>query len=92
MDKEQKATFERALKTFGITKQTWMVVEECGELLEAIAKLRRGRITEFDLISELVDVHIMVEQMAIYYGLDSFLREKDRKLRRLVERLDKHES
>ncbi len=79
--------YNRALNTYGIHAQNWMLVEECGELLNAIAKLKRGRSTKEEIITELADVHIMVEQMALYFGWDEFNDEKERKLERLQERL-----
>ena len=79
--------YNRAINIYGIVNQEWMLVEETGELLEAAAKLRRLRVTKEDVITELADVHIMVEQMAFFYGLDEFKAEKERKLERLEERL-----
>lgn len=81
--------YYNALKQFGISAQQWMIVEEIGELLNAIAKQKRGRSTEEDIITELADVHIMVEQMALFYGWEDFVKEKERKLKRLENRLRK---
>lgn len=85
---EKYELYNRALDEFGLINQKWMLVEECGELLNAIAKLRRGRASKEDIITELADVHIMVEQMAFFYGLEEFQTEKKRKLARLEERLN----
>lgn len=81
--------YNRVINTYGIEAQKWMLVEECGELLNAIAKLKRGRSTKEEIITELADVHIMVEQMAYFFGWDEFKAEKDRKLERLQERLNR---
>lgn len=81
-----------ALNKYGIENQKWMLIEECGELLNAIAKLKRGRSTKEDIITELADVHIMVEQMAFFFGWNEFKAEKKRKLIRLNERLNKDET
>lgn len=78
-----------ALSKYGVIAQQWMIIEECGELLTAIARLKRNRSQKEDVITELADVHIMVEQLALFYGLDDFIQEKNRKLRRLIERLNK---
>lgn len=80
---------EEALDRYGIDAQTKMLVEECGELLSAIGKIPRGRATVQDLITELVDVHIMITQMALYYGWDDFQHEKERKLIKLKNKLKK---
>ena len=55
--------YNSVLKQFGINLQQWVLVEEIGELLNAIAKQKTGRSTKADIITELADVHIMVEQM-----------------------------
>lgn len=81
--------YNRALNRFGISAQQWMLVEEVGELLDAIAKLKRNRCTKADVITELADVHIMVEQMALFYGWEDFVKEKELKLKRLEDRLGK---
>lgn len=80
--------YNQVINTYGIEAQVWMLIEECGELLNAFAKFRRGRSTKEDIITELADVHIMVEQMAFYFGLNEFTVEKERKLKRLRKRLD----
>lgn len=66
-----------------------MVHEEIGELLSALGKIYRGRVTTKDVITELADVSIMIEQMAVYFGLDEFKAEKEYKLRRLAKRYKK---
>lgn len=81
--------YNRTINRYGINAQEWVLIEECGELLNAIAKLKRSRSTKNEIITELADVHIMVEQMAFFFGWDEFKAEKDRKLNRLQERLNK---
>lgn len=81
--------YDRAIITYGFGPQEWVFIEECGELLDAIAKLKRGRSTKEEIITELADVQIMVEQMAFFFGWGDFKNEKKRKLQRLRERLDK---
>ena len=82
--------YNRVLNTFGIVNQTFMMVEECAELLNAVAKQRRDRANKEDIITELADVSIMVEQLAFYYGWDDFKDEKERKLTRLEDRINNH--
>lgn len=84
--------YHTVIETYGAPAQVWMLVEECGELLNALAKYRRGRGTKEDIITELADVHIMVEQIACLFGWDDFENEKERKLQRLHDRLAKHRS
>jgi NTP pyrophosphatase (non-canonical NTP hydrolase) len=86
-DTEKVLLYAEALDNWGIEAQVAMVMEETGEMLSALAKARRGRVTKDEIITELADVSIMMEQMAVYFGLDEFREEKERKLLRLKERL-----
>lgn len=91
MNKEERITiYKKALETYGTEPQVYMVFEECGELINALAKYHRGRANERDIITELADVSIMVEQMATMINYDEYLKEKDNKIIRLKERLEKH--
>ena len=82
--------YNRVLNTFGIVNQTIMLVEECAELLSAVAKMKRGRAGKEDIITELANVSIMVEQMAFFYGWEDYKEEKERKLTRLEDRINHH--
>lgn len=86
---ERREVYETALTKWGVENQLWMVIEECGELLNAIGKMRRERVTREDVITELADVTIMCEQIAQYMGYDDYTNEMERKLERLKERLEK---
>lgn len=90
-DNERFSLYDRVIAAWGIESQIKMVMEETGEMLSAIAKAGRNRATRFDVVTELADVSIMVEQMAVFFGLDLFLDERERKLNRLQERLKKWE-
>lgn len=85
----RRRIYEKALVKYGVENQLWMVTEECGELLNAIGKMRRERVTREDVITELADVTIMCEQIAQYMGYDDYTKEIERKLERLKERLAK---
>ena len=86
---ERKELYESALTNWGVRAQVMMVMEETGEMLNAIGKFDRGRVNESEVITELADVWIMMEQMAVFFGWDEFQKEKQRKLERLKDRLDK---
>lgn len=91
--KEKIELYHKAISTWGSLAQERMFYEECGELISALAKLDRGRVSETDVLTELADVSIMVEQVAIMIGdldLSLFEKEKERKINRLKERLEKH--
>lgn len=81
-----------ALATFGAERQRIMCMEECAELIDALAKYDRGRADAKDVITELADVSIMVEQMTILFGKKEFEAEKERKMERLQELIKENEN
>jgi NTP pyrophosphatase (non-canonical NTP hydrolase) len=87
MDNKDMELFKEALRKWGIEAQRAMCVEECAELINALAKERRGRSTREDILTELADVSIMVDQMALHYGLDDFKNERNKKIMRLNEKV-----
>lgn len=66
----------RAMEIYGFPAQAAMVVEECGELTNAICKFRRGRVGEDDIITEIADVMIMCEQLSNYFGKEKVALER----------------
>ena len=84
MEKEERIKlYDKAIKTWGIQAQTDMAFEECGELIAALAKDKRGRVSKEELLTELADVTIMCEQLAFILGFEDYEKELDRKLVRL---------
>lgn len=90
-DTEKVLLYDKALRTYGVDAQVHMMFEESAELNNELAKTFRNRTTKEKIITELADVSIMTEQLALAYGLDEFMEEKERKLTRLKERLSKHD-
>lgn len=88
---ETMAIYQEALDRWGIQSQTTMVMEETGEMLNALAKALRGRANNMEVITELADVSIMMEQMALLFGYEEYVVEKERKIKRLKERLEETE-
>ena len=89
MDKEKCEIYKAALEKYGVGAQIGMLTEECGELLSAINKFNRSRCSSDDVLTELADVSIMVEQLSIIYGgYEKFQIEKDKKLIRLLKRIN----
>lgn len=87
-ENERLELYKRALNDWGIGPQVMMVMEETGEMLNAIGKYDRGRVNKDEVITELADVCIIMEQMAAFFGWEEFKKEKERKLERLRERLN----
>lgn len=86
---DYKQTLKKAITKYGCTAQKTMAIEEMAELLNAIAKEHRGRVTPNDIITEIADVTIMMWQMALIYGEQDVKMEIKRKIERLKERLKK---
>lgn len=82
------AVLNSAIDTFGVPNQINMLFEESAELIDALCKYRRGRCTAENVVTEIADVLIMAEQMAIIFGEDAVEKEKKRKLNRLQVRID----
>lgn len=93
MDKGQRIElYKQAIEKWGEDAQVRMLYEECGELITAVAQFSRGRTSHHDVMTELADVSIMVEQIATLMNYDDFETEKDRKLIKLKEKLDRYEN
>jgi NTP pyrophosphatase (non-canonical NTP hydrolase) len=82
--------YKEAIEKWGEEAQVNMLNEECGELIAAVAQFKRGRTSHHDVMTELADASIMIEQIATIMNYDDYGKEKDRKLNRLKERLEKY--
>lgn len=88
-EKEKVQIYRQAIDNWGEVSQAFMVMEEVGEMLDALGKAHRGRLeNKMEVITELADVTIMMEQWAAYFGWDEYVREKERKLERLKDRVE----
>ena len=76
---------------YGFTSQADMTIEECGELVQAICKLRRAYSEDRykHLLEEVADAYIMLRQMRYLLGceaIDRIVSDKlDRQIRRIAE-------
>ena len=88
MTQRQEKILKKAIESYGLRHQAMITAEECGELLTALSHFLRGRESDTGrIITELADVSIMVEQLALHFGYDEFLKERTRKIERLKERM-----
>lgn len=87
MTKEQEEICVQAIGTYGKDAQIEMCIEGCAVLVNALCKFRRGRNTRQDVVTEIADVRIMCEQMAILFGDKDVDEGIERKLERLKERM-----
>jgi hypothetical protein len=84
MEKEERLKlYKKAIDLWGVEAQRNMAFEELGELNTILARDRRGRATKEEILTELADVTIMCEQMAVILGFEDYEKELDNKLIRL---------
>lgn len=92
MTDAQKATCRKILKHYGIKNQQRQLVEECAELIQALAKMERtdaGANRRHNLAAEIADVEIMLEQIKYYYFAGRVSEMIDYKLNRQLDRIAK---
>jgi len=64
---------EMALRLFGKEAQEWMLIEEMGELMQAMSKRHRARDSDESMVrltDELADVAIMLGQIIVMHNLE----------------------
>lgn len=84
------------LAHYGAQAQRRQLVEECAELIQAVAKYERtgAETSYYNFIEELADVEIMVEQMKqslTERERDTLLRTENAKINRQLQRIAKGE-
>ena len=91
MEEDIDSILERAVLTWGETAQFDQCIEECAELIQAINKRKRGIGELVDLVTEMVDVYLMIRQLKYIVNNDKLWDEQmEFKVNRLVARLDKY--
>lgn len=85
----------RALDKWGAKKQLVMMIEECGEMIQATTKIMRKDQKEFEpsenFIEELVDLSLMIDQFKLFIPakkLDAMTQKKLAKLNSLLVKSD----
>lgn len=82
---------KRAVETFGAEHQIFMAIEECSELIDALCKLRRGRVEPDAVITEIADVQIVMGSLSHIFGINKVAAERIRKVERLERRITAHD-
>jgi NTP pyrophosphatase (non-canonical NTP hydrolase) len=90
MDEKVAEICAQAVDIYGVEAQTWMAIEEMAELLNALAKHRRNRVSRENICEEIADVSIMMIQLAYIFGVDEVNEFIEEKINRLEKRLAKH--
>ena len=89
--KEIELVLEDAVNTWGTDSQVWMVVEEFGELLQALGKLaRRPHSPEVieHVCEEIADAKLILQQAEYMFDKEGYVeRYTQMKIARLKERL-----
>ncbi len=83
----EKDILKLAIAKYGIEAQKTMAIEECSELINVLAKECRRRVSDEEIVTEIADVMIMCEQLALIYGENAVESEKEYKLTRLAKRM-----
>lgn len=90
---KRKELYQKALKLWGPTAQVFMLMEEIGELMQAVSKYYRKPSAENKehLAEEIADVEIMLEQMRVVLDVKEkdIQKQKKHKLDRLLIRVNK---
>lgn len=83
-----------AVNTYGLEAQLDVFYGEIGELMAAVADLRRGRDTKDHVAEELADVLICAKKIMYAFGIQrrDVLIWQERKLRRLALQLAEREA
>lgn len=90
MEQEEKIElYSQLVKMYGFGHQMDVAVEEMSELTNALMKDKRRRASKEEVVTEIADVLICMEQLSLHYGVKAVLDEKERKLQRLKERVER---
>lgn len=81
---------QKAIDSFGFINQKIKAIEEMGELIQALSKSLLDNKNNVE--EEIADVEIMLTQLKIIYSLNDVRNWRNYKLKRLKERILKHEN
>lgn len=87
-----KDLYVRAINKWGVEAQCDQAVEECAELIASLKHLKRGKVSEDELIDELADVYLMLGQLIYMFGEDKLNAAVDRKIVKLEKLLVENDS
>lgn len=80
--------YRAALEKWGVEAQYDQTIEECAELIAALKHLKRDKVDEEQIISELADVTLMIGQLTWMFGEERVKAAVARKLEKLAGLLD----
>lgn len=86
--KDMERVYRAALEKWGVEAQYDQTIEECAELIAALKHLKRDKVDEEQIISELADVTLMIGQLTWMFGEERVKAAVARKLEKLAGLLD----
>lgn len=88
MTDDCKNVYKLALEKWGRQAQLGMAIEEMAELIQAINKFSRGKVSVDSISEEIADVEIMMEQLKEIFANKTYVNlVKIKKINRLKELL-----
>lgn len=86
--KDMERVYRAALEKWGVEAQYDQTIEECAELIAALKHLKRDKVDEEQIVSELADVTLMIGQLTWMFGEERVKAAVARKLEKLAGLLD----
>ena len=86
--KDMERVYRAALEKWGVEAQYDQTIEECAELIAALKHLKRDKVDEEQIVSELADVTLMIGQLDWMFGEERVKAAVARKLEKLAGLLD----
>ena len=87
----KEAICHTALEHYGMYSQMVKCMEECGELIQALARKMCGEENIENVVEELADVEVMLMQMRTVFGRHEVHRVMAQKLARLKMKMEEEE-
>lgn len=79
----EQEIYEKAKQKWGFEGQRVVLMEECAELIAAMAQFINGKRLQEAVIEEIADVEIMCAQMRLYFNPHMIESIKQGKIKRL---------
>lgn len=81
-----ESVISKSIKYYGAEIQSTVCMEECAELIQAISKVKRGKINRDNMIEEIADVLICIEMLKQMYMIS------DEKINKWIEKKQEREA
>jgi NTP pyrophosphatase (non-canonical NTP hydrolase) len=87
---EDKDVLIQALEKYGNDKQIFQLHEEMAELIIAINHYKRGRIDKKAILTEIIDVQIMLKQLLLMFNFTDLeiSEQRDIKMNKLIKAIN----